>query len=39
MHSVVVGQAILQLARDNDDARKEERMVLGKAVEMLHRKA
>jgi AcrR family transcriptional regulator len=38
MHSVVVGQAILQLARDSDDARKEARMVLGKAVEYLRRK-
>ncbi|MDH3286299.1 MAG: TetR/AcrR family transcriptional regulator [Betaproteobacteria bacterium] len=38
MHSVVVGQAVLQLARDDDGARREARKVFGKAVEFLRRK-
>jgi AcrR family transcriptional regulator len=38
MHSVVVGQAVLQLARDNDEAREEARKVIEKAVKVLRRK-
>ena len=39
MHSVTVGQGILQLARDNEDARQEAQRVLQMAVEFLHRKS
>ena len=39
MHSVTVGQGILQLARDNEDARQEARRVLRMAVEFLSRKS
>lgn len=35
MHSVVVGQAVLQLARDDDGARREARRVFERAVEFL----
>lgn len=38
MHSVVVGQAVLQLARDNDAARQEAREVLETAVRLLRGK-
>ena len=38
-HSVTVGQGILQLARDNEDARQEAQRVLQMAVEFLHRKS
>jgi hypothetical protein len=38
MHSVVVGQAVLQLARDNDAARQEAREVLETAVKLLRSK-
>lgn len=39
MHSVAVGQGILQLARDNEDARQEARRILQMAVDFLGRKA
>ena len=39
LHSVVVGQGILQLARDNEDAREEARRVLRMAIEFLRRKS
>ena len=39
LHSVVVGQGILQLARDNEDAREEARRILKMAVEFLRRKS
>jgi hypothetical protein len=39
MHSVTVGQGILQLARDNEDARQESQRVLEMAVEFLRRKS
>ena len=39
LHAVVVGQGILQLARDNQDARDEARRVLRMAVEFLRRKS
>ena len=35
MHSVVVGQGILQLARDNEEARRESRRILQMALEFL----
>jgi AcrR family transcriptional regulator len=38
IHSVIIGQAVLQLARDDDDARREARRVLERAVEFLRRK-
>lgn len=38
MHSVVVGQAVLQLARDNDEARREARRVFENAVRFLQHK-
>jgi len=38
MHSVVIGQAVLQLACDNTEARKEARKVLEMAVKFLRRK-
>ena len=39
LHAVVVGQGILQLARDNEDARDEARRILKMAVGFLHRKS
>lgn len=39
MHSVVVGQAVLQLARDNEDAHAEARQVLEMAAGFLRRKS
>jgi AcrR family transcriptional regulator len=39
MHSVTVGQGILQLARDNEEARKEAQRVLKMAIESLRRKS
>ncbi len=38
MHTVVVGAAVLQLARDNAEARKEARKVLKTAVECVARR-
>lgn len=38
IHSVVIGQAVLQLARDDDDARREARRILERAVRYLRRK-
>jgi hypothetical protein len=35
LHSVVVGQGIMQLARDNDDARQESRRIVRMAIEFL----
>jgi AcrR family transcriptional regulator len=37
LHSVVVGCAVLQLARDNDEARAEARAVLERAVALMAR--
>jgi len=39
MHTVVVGAAVLQLARDNPEARKEARAVLKRAVECVARRS
>jgi hypothetical protein len=39
LHSVTVGQGILQLARDNEEARQEAHRVLQMAVEFLRRKS
>ena len=39
IHSVTVGQGILQLARDNEESRKEAQRVLRMAVECLRRKS
>jgi hypothetical protein len=39
LHCVVVGQGMLQLLRDNDDARDEARRVITMAIELLHRKS
>jgi hypothetical protein len=39
LHAVVVGQGILQLARDNEEAREEARRVLRMAVDFLRRKS
>jgi AcrR family transcriptional regulator len=39
MHTVVVGAAILQLARDNAEARKEARAVLRRAVQCVARRS
>jgi AcrR family transcriptional regulator len=39
LHAVVVGQGMLQLARDNEDARDEARRILKMAVEFLRRKS
>jgi hypothetical protein len=39
LHAVVVGQGVLQLARDNEEARDEARRVLRMAVESLSRKS
>jgi AcrR family transcriptional regulator len=38
MHTVVVGAAVLQLARDNAEARKEARAVLERAVKCVSRR-
>jgi hypothetical protein len=35
LHCVVVGQGMLQLLRDNEDARDEARRIVGMAVESL----
>lgn len=37
MHSVVVGQGILQLIRDNEEGREEARRVIQLAIGFLHR--
>ena len=39
MHSVMVGQGIMQLGRDDEDARAEARRILALAVEFLRRKS
>jgi AcrR family transcriptional regulator len=39
MHTVVVGAAVLQLARDNAEARKEARKVLRRAIECVARRS
>lgn len=39
MHSVVVGQGILQLIRDNEEARDEARRILEMAVDFLRRQS
>jgi AcrR family transcriptional regulator len=39
LHAVVVGQGILQLARDNQEAREEARRILRMAVDFLRRKS
>jgi AcrR family transcriptional regulator len=39
MHTVIVGAAVLQLARDNAEARKEARAVLKKAVQCVARRS
>lgn len=39
MHSVVIGQGILQLGRDDDDARAEAGRILALALEFLMRKS
>jgi len=39
LHCAVVGQGMLQLLRDNEEAREEARKVLGMAVEFLRRKS
>ena len=39
MHSVIVGQGIMQLGRDDEDARAEARRILALAVEFLRRKS
>jgi len=39
LHAVVVGQGILQLARDNEEAREEARRILRMAVDFLRRKS
>ena len=38
LHAVVVGQGILQLARDNEEARAEARRILPMAIEFLRQK-
>ena len=38
IHSVTVGQGILQLARDNEESRQEAKRVLQMAIEFLRRK-
>lgn len=38
LHSVVVGQGILQLARDNEEARQEARRIVRMAIEFLRGK-
>lgn len=37
LHCVVVGQGMLQLLRDNEEAREEARRVIGMAIDFLHR--
>lgn len=39
LHTVTVGQGILQLARDNEEAREEAKRVLKMAIEFLRRKS
>jgi AcrR family transcriptional regulator len=39
MHSVIVGQGIMQLGRDDEDARAEARRILALAVEFIRRKS
>jgi AcrR family transcriptional regulator len=39
MHTVIVGAAVLQFARDNAEARKEARQVLKKAIQCLARRS
>jgi len=39
LHSVTVGQGILQLARDNEESRQEAKRVLQMAIELLRRKS
>jgi AcrR family transcriptional regulator len=39
LHAVVVGQGMLQLARDNEDARDEAKRILKMTVEFLRRKS
>jgi len=39
LHSVTVGQGILQLARDNEESRQEAKRVLHMAIEFLRRKS
>lgn len=39
LHTVTVGQGILQLARDNEEARAEAKRVLKMAIEFLRRKS
>ena len=39
LHTVTVGQGILQLARDNEEARQEAKRVLQMAIEFLRRKS
>jgi hypothetical protein len=38
LHTVVVGAAVLQLARDNAEARREARAVLERAVQCISRR-
>jgi hypothetical protein len=38
IHTVVVGAAVLQLARDNAEARREARAVLERAVKCVSRR-
>jgi len=37
LHCVIVGQGMLQLLRDNEEARDEARRVIGMAIDFLHR--
>jgi AcrR family transcriptional regulator len=39
LHTVTVGQGILQLARDNEESRQEAKRILQMAVEFLRRKS
>ena len=39
LHTVTVGQGILQLARDNEESRQEAKRVLQMAIEFLRRKS
>jgi hypothetical protein len=39
LHTVTVGQGILQLARDNEEAREEAKRVLKMSIEFLRRKS
>jgi len=38
LHTVVVGAAVLQLARDNAEARREARAVIDKAIQCIARR-